>query len=404
MRQPTSSLPSGSDVAGSSGRASAQWLRVIGMLVVFAIHAAEPFNPWDAWHVVSPEQSRLFGEVVFFPGPWIMPLFMVLAGEAAWHALERRTPGEYVRERVLRIALPLVAGILVLVPPQVWLERRLRGEFHGTLLQFYPHFFDGVYPRGNLSWHHLWFLAFLFVFALVTLPLFEWLRRPRGRALLARVGSLCDTRGGLVWLLLPAIALRVALPLLLPIAPLAYDWSNRGLLLPAFVAGFAFGGEPRVRNAIDAHWRGALVCALAISVALCGWAWPGDVLARLPRPRSPGGLLLWTGYACGASAWIVALLGAARRHLATASGALARASELAYPFYVLHHGVIVAVAFAVVRSRSTLAMQFALVAAASLLVTVALCGIVASSGALRLLFGLRAAPATVYEPAPGPRR
>lgn len=389
----TAEVPAPTDHGGSSdaalGRANVQWLRVFGMLVVFAIHAAEPFNPWDAWHIVSSEQSKWLGELVFFPAPWIMPLFMILAGQSSWHALEKRSSRDYVHERLLRIGLPLVAGILVLVPPQVYLERRLRGQFHGSFLEFYPHFFDGIYPRGNLSWHHLWFLAFLLAFAIVTLPLFEWLRAPLGRRVMARIGALCDAPGGLAWLLLPSMAIRIVIELLFPrFPPLAYDWSNRGLLLPAFVSGFVFAGEPRIRRAVDRHWRTALVLALAISAALCGWAWPGDVLSRLPLPRSTGGLLLWSGYACGAASWLVALLGGARRHLTRTSGVLERASEMAYPFYVLHHGIIVAIAFAVVQWRAPLVTQFVVVASASLLATVVLCGIVASNGALRVLFGL----------------
>jgi glucan biosynthesis protein C len=371
--------------------ADVQWLRVIAMLVVFAIHAAEPFNPWDAWHIMSPERSKWLGAVVFFPAPWIMPLFMFLAGESAWHALERHSGRDYVRGRLLRIGLPLVAGILVLVPPQVWLERRLRGEFEGSFLEFYPRFFDGIYPRGNLSWHHLWFLVFLLVFAVVTLPLFQWLRGPRGRRLMARLGALCDAPLGLLWLLAPAVAVRLAIPLLFPgFLPLAYDWSDRELLLPAFVAGFVFEGEPRVRRAVDRHWRAALAVALTLSAGLLGWAWPGNVLARLPLPRSLPGLLLWGAFACAGAAWVVALVGGARRHLTRGSDGLAHASELAYPFYVLHHGIIVAVAFAVVQWRAPLLGQVLVVALASFLGTAALCGIVASSGTLRLLFGLRA--------------
>jgi hypothetical protein len=359
------------------------------MVVVFAIHAAEPFNPWDTWHIVGAARSRWCGELVFFPAPWIMPLFMVLAGQGAWHALERHGGREYVRERLLRIGLPLVAGILVLVPPQVYLERRLRGEFGGSFLEFYPHFFEGIYPQGNLSWHHLWFLAFLLALTIVTLPLLEWLGGPPGRRRLARVGALCDAPGGLWWLLLPGIVFRAAVPALLPFPSLASDWSNRVLLLPAFVAGYVFAGEPRVRSAVDRHWRAALGLAVGVSAALCAWAWPGDVLTRLPRPGSAGALLLWSAYACAAEAWIVALLGGARRHLARPSGPLERASEMAYPFYVLHHGIIVAVAYAVVPSHAPLAWQLFSVASVSLLATVGLCGIIASAGMLRVLFGLR---------------
>ncbi len=367
-----------------------EWLRVIGILLVFAVHVAEPFNPWDAWHIVSPVRSKWLGELAFVLAPWIMPLFMILAGESSWFALERRSPREYVRARLLRLGLPLVAGILVLVPPQVYLERRLRGEFGGSFLQFYPRFFDGIYPQGNLSWHHLWFLVFLLAFGLVTLPLFEWLRAPRGRDLVARFGAACEGPGGLAWLLLPPVAMRVVLELLFAeFPPLAYDWSNRGLLLPAFIFGFLLAGEPRVQRAVDRHWRTALALALATSAALCAWAWPGHVLARLPSPRSAGGLLLWSGYAAGAAAWNVALLGAARRHLTRASDALEHASELVYPFYVLHHGIVVAVAFVVVQWRAPLLPQLLVLAAVSLVATATLCGLVSSSDLLRVAFGLR---------------
>ncbi|BDG02208.1 acyltransferase family protein [Anaeromyxobacter oryzae] len=371
-------------------RADVEWLRILGILLVFTLHAAEPFNPWDAWHVVSPVQSKWLGELAFFLAPWIMPLFMLLAGESAWYALERRTARTYVRERILRLGLPLVAGILVLVPPQVWLERRLRGQFDGSFLAFYPHFFEGIYPQGNFSWHHLWFLVFLLAFALVTLPLFLWLRTPEGRRTMARLAAPCTGPAGLAWIVLPAVAVRLALELVLAgFAPIAYDWSSRGLLLPAFIAGFALAGEPALREAVDRQWRTALSLALASSAALGVWAWPGHVLDRLPAPRSLAGTLLWGGYAAAAWCWLVALRGGARRHLAGArTPALVRTSALVYPFYVLHHPVIVAAAVAVVVRGPRLPASFAAVWGVSLVVTVALCAVVDASGPLRVLFGL----------------
>ncbi len=382
----------GHSEASSPGRRrpDVEWLRVAGMLIVFAIHAAEPFNPWDTWHVENLARSKWLGELAFFPAPWIMPLFMILAGESAWHALATRSARLYVRERVLHLGVPLVAGILVLVPPQVYLERRLRGQFGGSFLEFYPHFFEGIYPRGNFAWHHLWFLVFLLVFAIVTIPLAAWLRGPAGRRAMARLAAPCGRRAGLVWLLLPAVATRIGIELLFAgFPPLAYDWSNRGLLLLAFVSGLLLAGEPAFRRAVDRHWRTALVVAVAASSVLCAWAWPGDVLARLPSPRSPGGILLWGGYACAAWCWLVALLGGARRFVTWRSEALERASELTYPFYVLHHPVVVAVAYVVVQRHASVLAAFLAVVAASLSITVLLCALVASSGTLRVLFGLR---------------
>jgi peptidoglycan/LPS O-acetylase OafA/YrhL len=156
------------------------------------------------------------------------------------------------------------------------------------------------------------------------------------------------------------------------------------------VVGFALAGEPALREAIDRHWRTALAIAIAASAALAAWAWPGHVLTRLPAPRSPAGALLWGGYAITAWCWLVALRGGARHHLAGArTPALVRASTLAYPFYVLHHPVIVAAAVAVVVRRPRLPAAFAEVWGSSLAVTIALCAAVGASGPLRVLFGLR---------------
>jgi peptidoglycan/LPS O-acetylase OafA/YrhL len=279
-------------------RADLDWLRVLGMLAVFLVHAAEPFNPWDAWHVQSALRSKWLGEVVFFPAPWIMPLFMALAGEAAWLALRHRSPARYARERLLRLGLPLALGILLLVPPQVWVERRLQGRFEGSVLAFYPHFFDGLYPDGNFAWHNLWFLVFLLAFSLATAPLLARLRTPAGRRLLARLAAPCQGPAGLAWLVLPAVAIRILTATSAPgFPPLAYDWSNRGLLLPAFLWGFAVAAEPGFAAAVDRHWRTALAIAVAGSAALCAWAWPGDVLARLPAARSAGGCCCGAGTA-----------------------------------------------------------------------------------------------------------
>jgi glucan biosynthesis protein C len=393
------------DERARTRRADLDWLRVLGILVVFAIHVAEPFNPWDAWHVQSAATSKWLGEVVFLPAPWIMPLFMVLAGESAWLSLEKRPVGAYVRDRVVRIGLPFVLGMLLLVPPQVYVERRWRGQFAGSFLDFYPHFFRGVYPEGNFTWHNLWFLAFLVVFAVATAPLFAWLRGPAGRRALARLAAPCEGRLGLAWMVLPVVGMRIAIVLAAArFPPLAYDWSNRGLLLPAFIWGYAVAGEPGFRRALDRHWRAALAVAVAASVALCAWAWPGHVLDRLPAARSPAGALVWGGYACATTCWLVALLGGARRHLTRGSELLARASELVYPFYVLHHGVVIALAAAIVRWDAGVLAPFLALAAAALAVTLGLCWIVESWDPLRLPFGLRprrrAAPARGASPEP----
>ncbi|MBR7551132.1 hypothetical protein KC220_21580, partial [Mycobacterium tuberculosis] len=94
-------------------------------------------------------------------------------------SLQHRSPGRFAAERFSRIFVPLVFGILLVVPPQVYVERISIGmpgrdspiDWSGSYLDFYPTFFTSCcYNHGNFSWHHLWFLTYLFVYSLLLLP------------------------------------------------------------------------------------------------------------------------------------------------------------------------------------------------------------------------------------------
>ena len=324
-------------------------LRVYVIVLVFVIHVLEPFNPWDEWHITDAGRSRVLGEVVVLMAPWIMPLVMLLAGVSAWYALPKRDNAAYARERTRRVLVPLVLGTLLLVPPQVWLERRFRGQFHGSLMEFYPRFFDGIYPTGNFSWHHLWFLAHLYGYSLLALPLFRFLQRDEGRAWLARLGRVASGHAGLAWLALPLVLERSLLWGLFPERHmLTSDWSNHALLFGAYVYGFVLAGSPTLRVAIDIQWRGALLVAVAGTSLLMLGTWHGVIPTRLPPPYSARYLAFWMLYAWCAWAWMIALLGIARRWLDRPSPRLHRTAPTAYAWYVVHQPVVVAVAYVVV--------------------------------------------------------
>lgn len=377
------------------------WLRVLAVLGVFVIHVGEVFNPWDEWHITNASRSQLVGEVVVLMAPWIMPLFMLLAGVSAWFSLQRRGNTTYLRERVARVLLPLVVGTLLLVPPQVYLERRLRGQFTGSFWRFLPHFFDGIYPRGNLSWHHLWFLAHLFLYSVIALPLFRYWQREQGRAQLRRIARFCAGPGGIFWLALPLVLERHALWSLFPERHmLTSDWSNHALLLVAYIYGFILAGEPRLGADIDRQWGRALLVACASTALLVAGTLADLVPDRLPPPYTPGYLLFWTLYAVGAWAWMVAVLGLGRLLLTRETRVLRYGREIGYGWYLMHQPVIVAVAFVVVQWRVGIPVKLTALVIASAAGTLVGAELLRSIPPLRRVFGLgvvtRATPAPAH--------
>ena len=366
------------------------WLRVLAVGGVFLIHVCEVFNPWDEWHITNEVRSRVLGEVVVLMAPWLMPLLMLLAGVSAWFSLMSRTNGRYLLERITRVLVPLVLGTLLLVPVQVWLERRWRGQFHGSLLAFYPRFFEGIYPRGNLSWHHLWFLAHLFAYSIIALPLFRYLSSSRGHHRLRWLARISGGPGGLFWLSLPLLLERSLLWGLFPERHmLGSDWSNHALLFIAYVYGFILAGEPWLGARIDAEWPRALVAGVASTSSLVILTWMDIVPFRLPAAYSVPYLAFWTLYAIGAWSWMVAVLGVARRLLRAEDAALRYGREIGYGWYLAHQPVIVAVAVLVVPWHASVPAKAGILLAVSFAGTLGITELLRRVQPLGLALGMR---------------
>jgi hypothetical protein len=148
------------------------------MLIVFLYHISMFFNSFE-WHIKNNEINTSYIEVFsLLVGNWMMPVFFVISGIGTFHALQKRSGKEFLRERLLRLGLPLLLGVFILSPPQVYVERAVNEQFAGSFLSFIPHYYDGLYLEiggtGNFAFfgHHLWYLLMLLIFSCLTLPLF----------------------------------------------------------------------------------------------------------------------------------------------------------------------------------------------------------------------------------------
>jgi hypothetical protein len=89
-------------------------------LVVFGLipfHAALIFDsiPED-FHVTSPEPNVGFTVVVGWAALWGIPLLFMVAGMGVRYALEARSDRVFAVERVRRLLVPFLFGVVVLVP------------------------------------------------------------------------------------------------------------------------------------------------------------------------------------------------------------------------------------------------------------------------------------------------
>jgi hypothetical protein len=365
------------------------WLRILAVLLLIPFHSAMIFVEWG-FHVKAATTSQGLTHFNSFLGMWQMPLLMFLSGAGSWFALGFRSGGQYVKERLHRLFMPLLLGVLVIVPPQTYFERLQKGQFEGSYLAFYPHVFNGFYPEGNFTWNHLWFLAYLFIFSMMALPLLLWLRSARGKEFLDRSATFFDRGLSLLLLAIPLMLIRASMEVAWP-GPQNFvsDWARLAGHFTIFVYGFCLCSRPGLRDAVARKKRWFLAIGfglvnLFLILDLTGlepdWGYNLGNMAFLALR----GLNTWC--------WVLAILGYGRTFLQRTNRLLKYAVEAALPFYVLHQTVIIAIGYYVVQWQTGIMIQFVLIMLASLVGTVAIYDLFVKRIAIvRFLFGMRRA-------------
>ena len=383
-------------------RYDVDWLRVLGMMVVFLFHNARFFDT-DGWHVKSPRTTPAVTLIVIFAVQWMMPLFFLLSGIGAYHALTHQKWPQYLLSRVKRLAVPLVFGIFVFIAPwQVYLERISHNQYSGSFWSWYPHYFDGWFGLGgNFAWMgvHLWYLEALFVFSVLTLPLFLVLRSRAGGRLVAALSGPMTTPGVIFLLAIP-----IAIMEFIANAPALQEslfhrrdfggWS----LLPYFAifgVGFLLAGSKEMTRAMERHRFAGLIAALLTFVA----AW--IAIKEYGLPESGIGFAALRGLLCWA--FLVAICGFASRHLQFSNGLLKYANEAVLPFYILHQTIILTIGFYVLRLGTILWVEYLIIATSSFIVIMALYELlIRRVNLLRFLFGMKMLPRPQPVSAPQP--
>lgn len=360
------------------------WLRVLAVLLLFAFHTGRVYNAGEAFYVKGPETSTLVSRLLGFVDTWHMPLLFLLAGASTYLALGKRTRAQYARERVQRLLVPFIFGVLVLIPPQTWFGARFNtgysGSYPGYLASgdfLVPDIRDGGDYYGGLGTGHLWFIVFLFLISLIVLPLWAGRRAELSRT--ARFSRFLARPSG--WLVAGfVIMLAEGLP--------GIAGKNFFYYLVFFVLGYIAMCSDQFMNAAE-RWRWpALVTGIAATV---WWVATGAWRDGLADPSVARTGVVYVGMM---ARWlvIIGLLGLARRLLNRPSGALAYLAEGSYPVYILHQTLIVTLAFYVVGFDVAWPVQWALLLVSSVVMTFLCYEAIRRVGWLRVVFGMRRRP------------
>jgi peptidoglycan/LPS O-acetylase OafA/YrhL len=394
---PTDSASYTTSAGSKSGRLHyLDWLRVILILGVFVYHAASPFRDGLDWHIINPDRSVTVSIIMILVWPWALPLFFLVAGAGSRFALRRRSNRQFISERVARLLIPFVVGSILLSPLQAYLEALHKGRYQGAFLSYVPEML-AERTSGNLftpltftSWgFHLWFLAFLFTYSLLALPLFRWFERDVGQSSIAWLGRLAEKRGGVLVFIVPLALCRV---LVQPYYPEEHGWLDFVFSFLFFIFGYILYADDRFQSAIRRdRWLLFAGGVLSLVVGFGLYAAFGETYLKWADTFVvPGSIIIILLFALSGWCWSLCVLYLAMSYLNSPNKWLVYGGETIMPIYLIHQPVIVVIAFFLVQWDAGIPVKLLLLVASSFLITLGLIELlIRPFKPLRMLIGMK---------------
>lgn len=369
------------------------WLRVIAIILVLYFHTAMIFTAeWD-WHIKNNELSYLWLEFNFWLSRFRMPLLFFISGYGSYLALRKRSSWRYIKERSSRLLVPLIFAMLVIVPPQVYFERIFNGAIM-SYASFWPTIFEMIpYPEGNLSWHHMWFVLYLFIYSAILLPLFLWLRKDTVKNYL---NKLVEKYLWLSYVLLmvPTVLIYVTFTVYTNRTnALIGDWGWMTYWGSFFLAGYFAGIIPAMWKRIETDTRNLIGLAILSTILLNYFRWNRIELDGI------GETFYLILLALSGWLWLLAMLSLGKRYLNKSHPILAYANRAIYPFYILHQTIIIIIGYYIVTlvDEGILA-KYLFVSSASFILSVAIYEyLIRPYKVMRFLFGVKELPKKVKQ-------
>ena len=367
------------------------WLRILAFAVLVVYHVGMYYVTWD-FHIKSPYANAALEPWMRLSAPWRMDLLFLISGAATFFLLQREgVTTQTLWARIRRLLVPLLFGVLVIVPPQSWMEVVQKLGYAGSYWTFLGLYLTGCqdfcFAPGKClilpTWNHLWFLAYVLVYTPIL-----WLVLSRWPVFLDRLANWAQSEhshtGWMIWPIVYLVLTRLLLGKPFPVSHALWgDWFAHSQHMAFFILGAVAARAPQFWVwVVKMRWA-AFVAALASWYLL---VFANRLLLVADLPFQLGGVLF---YSCQQWCAIVAALGFARLHL-NRDGPLRRyLSPAVFPVYILHQTLIMVLANTFAPLKLPAPLEGVLLAALTLALSLAAYEMIQRQMWARPLFGIR---------------
>lgn len=361
------------------------WLRVIAFGLLIFYHTGMLYAQSWGYHFKSDHMNTHIESWMLLLSPWRMGLIWFISGAALSVITQNRSTTHLLFNRSIKILLPLLVGVWVIVPVQLYVQMQQEVGLSMNYVEFYTAFFDlshpifseyqsGIWPHVDVN--HLWYLRSLWQFTIwivFLLPVLrsQWLQR-------------------LIQYCLKQPFIFVCIGLLIPLLALKLSWPNDTYRYPVgFVCllyGFLLAHQPMFFTQLYRYYTWLLgLFIFNYIVIIYGYQTIWLSSDSLHWQRVAMSMI----YTIQSLLGVLVMLALATRFLKRPSQILTKLNKFVFPFYIFHQSVIITLAYSVSFLKLSLWLEAFIILVGTFLICAVLCAIVSNVKILRPLFGIK---------------
>jgi len=328
------------------------WIRVGAFLLLIFYHIGMMYVPWD-WHIASSHKVEALATPMYLLNAWRLSILFFISGIAVRYAAEKYGTANggqgFVKTRFWRLFIPIVFGVLVVIPPQTYLQLRMAGVIEPDMIGFYKKYLDlkQAWSVITPTWNHLWYVVYILPYTMLVLFLAPVLNRLQ----LGKIGKLFTsiTKGWRLLFVPIALFLLYRYTLVTRFETthaFVDDWANHAISFTMFLMGWFWAKSPAFWNAITKIWKTAAVLTL-ISIIVMAVAYENWELVLQNSFMLTAMQILRVSYA-----WmmIITIFGLGQVYLNRPSKTLTYMTQAIFPWYILHQTLTIIIGYVLVTN------------------------------------------------------
>ena len=213
-----------------------------------------------------------------------------------------------------------------------------------------------------MSWHHLWYIIYIFFYSAISFPLIKFLKSESSSKFKNGLKNFLAKPGGLYLAVLPLLAIYYGMARQFPTTHALYgDWFNLSFSFIFFIYGMLIISTEGLWDVLQKNRKISLIIAAVPFLFLWLFVWGPTFEIMNERTTA---FFYFYGFLklTFVTSWLFAIFGYSRILLNKTNKLLKYANEAVYPFYILHQTVMLIFGYYIIQMSIGILPKFILVA------------------------------------------